>query len=156
MRQPGAGFAAQRRLGALGPCVWPSPVFARLRFQTLPPRPRSRLRRPSLGSPHGASKGLDVDLTWSILWSAALLISPLGWTYYLWWGAGPFGALTLHAWRDRPKLQPCIIAVGACFILPLGTVLLGQPSVVASFTIGSIFTWALLAIWIGAVSDERL
>jgi Glycosyltransferase family 87 len=98
----------------------------------------------------------DVDLTWSVLWSAALLISPLGWTYYLWWGAGPFGALTLHAWRDRPKLRPYIIAVGTCFILPLRTVLLGQPSAVASFTIGSIFTWALLAIWTGAVSDKRL
>jgi hypothetical protein len=101
-------------------------------------------------------RAMDVDLAWSVLWSAALLISPLGWTYYLWWGAGPFGALTLHAWQHRPELRPYIIAVGACFILPLRTVLMGQPSVVASFTIGSIFTWALLAIWIGAVSDERL
>ena len=99
---------------------------------------------------------VDVDLAWSVLWSAALLISPLGWTYYLWWGTGPFGALILHAWQHRPELRRHIIAVGACFILPLRTLLLGQPSVVASFTVGSIFTWALLAIWIGAVSDERL
>jgi hypothetical protein len=97
---------------------------------------------------------VNIDIAWTILWCAALLISPLGWTYYLWWAAGPIGAVVLHAWHHRPERRWLLVVLAAGVSLPSGaTLLLGQPSVVASFTIGSILTWALLAIWIVAVSS---
>lgn len=98
----------------------------------------------------------DTDLVWAILWTAALLISPLGWTYYLWWTTGPLGAAILHGWRHRPALRWPLVAIAACFVLPLNITIIGQPSIVASLTIGSIYTWALFAAWIGAVTDHRL
>ena len=44
---------------------------------------------------------VNVDLAWTILWTAALLISPLGWTYYLWWAAGPIGVTVLRTWHEH-------------------------------------------------------
>jgi hypothetical protein len=98
----------------------------------------------------------DVDLSWSVLWTAALLISPIGWTYYLWWAAGPLGAALILCWRTQPALRRPLLVVAACFLLPLPMLFIGQPSVLASFTIGSIFTWALMALWIAVASSDRL
>jgi hypothetical protein len=103
-----------------------------------------RLRRP-----------VQIDSAWTILWSAALLISPLGWTYYLWWGAGPFGAVILRAWQQQPQFRWQIWAIAACFWLPLDTMIAGQPSVFASFVVGSLFTWALMAFWMLALRDSK-
>ena len=98
----------------------------------------------------------DVDLSWGVLWTAALLMSPIGWTYYLWWATGPLGAALIACWQTRPAWRRLLLAAAACFVLPLSTVLIGQPSIAASFTLGSIFTWALIAIWVAVISDDRL
>lgn len=94
----------------------------------------------------------DLDREWTTMWLAALLISPLGWTYYLWFATGPLGGAILHAWRNRPALKWPLLALGGCFILPLSVVLIGQPSVIASFTAGSLYTWAILATWMAVVA----
>lgn len=101
-------------------------------------------------------RGADLDLSWAVLWTAALLISPIAWTYYLWWAAGPLGATLIVAWQTRPALRQPLLLAAACFVLPLPTFLIGQPSVTASFTLGSTFTWALVVVWVAAVSDHRL
>jgi hypothetical protein len=90
---------------------------------------------------------VEIDKAWTILWTAALLISPLGWTYYLWWGAGPFGAVVLRLWRERPHQRWQLCAIAGCFWIPLNALVIGQPSVAASFLVGSLFTWALIAFW---------
>lgn len=94
----------------------------------------------------------DVDLGWTVLWSAALLMSPLAWTYYFWWAIGPWGGLALRSWIGKPSGRYFVMGVGACLMLPLGTVVLGQPSMLASFTVGSLFTWVLCAIWVCTIS----
>jgi hypothetical protein len=101
-------------------------------------------------------RSTDVDLSWGVLWTAALLISPIGWTYYLWWAAGPLGATLIVNWQARPALRRPLLLAAAIVVLPLSTLLIGQPSITASFTLGSMFTWALVAVWIAAVSDGRL
>jgi hypothetical protein len=101
-------------------------------------------------------RSTDVDLSWSVLWTAALLISPIGWTYYLWWAAGPLGAALILTWQTRPGVRPLLGVVAACFILPLPLLFIGQPSVTASFTIGSTFTWALVAVWVAVAGNDRL
>ena len=88
----------------------------------------------------------DVDLGWTVLWSAALLMSPLAWTYYFWWAIGPWGGLALRSWGDKPSARYYIIGVGVCLMLPLGTGCMGQPSMLASFTVGSLFTWVLCVL----------
>ena len=97
----------------------------------------------------------DTDSVWTVLWLAAILISPLGWTYYLWLGAGPFAVVVLRLWRKQPRSRWAICAIGACFWLPLNVLIIGQPSVAASFSVASLFTWALIGFWILGVCDAR-
>jgi hypothetical protein len=100
-------------------------------------------------------RGMDVDLAWSVLWSAALLISPLGWTYYLWWGAGPFGALTLHAWRDRPIRPDLVICAGNALVDALALVTashLDQQFLVVGAQLPEPTVNVTAAIWRGASS----
>jgi hypothetical protein len=103
-----------------------------------------------------ARRSAEVDLAWSVLWTAALLISPIGWTYYLWFAAGPLGATLIVIWQTRVAWRQPLLVLAACFVLPLPTLFMGQPSVTASLTVGSMFTWALMALWIAAASDGRL
>ena len=134
----------------------PSPSFAHVLEPTLAVLPALvsaglvalvtgwRLRRP-----------VDVDAAWAILWAAALLISPLGWTYYVWWAAGPFGVIVLRCWREQPHRRWQLLAIAACFWLPLNALTIGQPSVLASFFLGSLFTWAMIAFWLVALRDAN-
>ena len=94
-------------------------------------------------------RAAGVDGSWFILWCAALLMSPLGWIYYLWWAAGPAGAALLAVWRRSPGSHWWIVALAIIIGTPLsvGVLTLGQPSPLASFTIGSVYTWALLGLW---------
>jgi hypothetical protein len=41
-----------------------------------------------------------------------------------------------------------LFVAAAGFVLPLPALLIGQPPTMASFRLGSTFTWALLAVWI--------
>ena len=96
---------------------------------------------------------VGIDAAWALLWAAAFLISPLGWTYYIWWAAGPFGIIVLRSWREQPQRRWQLLAIAACFWLPLNALTLGQPSVIASFFMGSLFTWAMIAVWLVALRE---
>lgn len=98
---------------------------------------------------------VEIDTAWAILWSAALLISPLGWTYYIWWAAGPIGIVTIRFLRQPANRRWQILAIAACFWLPLNVVIIGQPSVFASFFVGSVFTWAMLALWCVSLREAQ-
>jgi hypothetical protein len=79
-------------------------------------------------------RGASVDDAWGLLVAGALLISPLGWTYYLWW--------------MLPGLQGLTKGVtSVLLLLPLPVVALTvftEKSPLLSFTIGSAYGWALL------------
>jgi hypothetical protein len=93
------------------------------------------------------------DAEWSALWLAVVLMSPLGWIYYLWLGVGPLGGVIYGWWCDSERRWRSL-ALGTLAILPFGTVVLGQPSVIASFTVGSRYTWAV-AVWWGMLLWDR-
>jgi hypothetical protein len=73
----------------------------------------------------------DVDVQWSMVTSATLLICPLGWVYY--------GVLLLPGWRARWPGIPATI----CWLIPTPWLLAGQPSALATVLWGSAATWGL-------------
>jgi hypothetical protein len=89
------------------------------------------------------------DHAWAVLLLASILLSPLGWVYYLWIALWPVAATIGH---QRPWRQP---AARDLWILPgLGGWLWfrrmaawGQPSPVATAVFASMYFWALLSLW---------
>jgi hypothetical protein len=104
-----------------------------------------------------------VDRAFALLILGALLISPLGWIYYIWLGLGPMAALWMSArGNDQPsgrtaRLSRSLGCVGtAIFFLPIVVTGLFQPSRVMAATLGSIYFWGLLALWSAVVADWAL
>ena len=92
---------------------------------------------------------VSVDYVFVVTLSAALLVTPLGWTYYHVYLVGPFlGLLSTPQWRSGLRMRWALIAVAIlCFLLPPPILLLGQPSAWATLSIGSAYFWGTLAIW---------
>jgi hypothetical protein len=83
----------------------------------------------------------DLDRDWLISLLAALLISPLGWRYYLSLGVGPF-----LGWAVRASLRwQALLAVIAVFFCPAFD-MRGATDVELG-TIGSLLFWCLLTAW---------
>jgi hypothetical protein len=90
-----------------------------------------------------------VDGDWAALLMAALLISPLGWNYYLWMALWPAAGLIAaeRPWRD-PRLADVWLLAGLAGWLWWGKMTLwGQPEPLATLTFGSMYFWALLSLW---------
>jgi hypothetical protein len=89
------------------------------------------------------------DHAWAVLLLAAILLSPLGWVYYLWIALWPVTATIGH---QRPWHQP---SVRDGWLVPgLGGWLWfrrmaawGQPSAMATATFASMYFWALVSLW---------
>ncbi len=88
----------------------------------------------------------DRDRAWSLLLVASLLISPLGWMYYLPSAAGPLVAVMERASRGTRAL----IGVGyACLLIPPSAMpTLGALQTALS---GSVYTWAVV-LWFAGLS----
>jgi glycosyl transferase family 87 len=85
----------------------------------------------------------DDDLAWALWFTAALLCSPLGWVYYLPMLFGPMIALI-----SARRLPASTGWLAAAFLpVPLSTASMQSPAVVAA-TLGSVYCWALLALWV--------
>ena len=93
----------------------------------------------------------DVDRVFPLLLVASLLFSPLGWVYYAWFLIPPLLAMGGRALSARQRvLSPSIdgrepLARAAC---SYRTALR-----VATFTVGSIYFWGLLSLWIALLRD---
>jgi len=106
-----------------------------------------------------------VDRAFALLLLAALLISPLGWTYYWWLALGPMVAVVATWWRRdaRPERSPAsnagrwrrallLVAVPG-LIWPLPATVAFQPSAWATVLPGSAYFWATLALWAALIAD---
>ncbi len=106
----------------------------------------------------------SVDRNFALLLVAALLISPLGWLYYLWLPLGPVVALASRWWgakspRSAERPAPArwrdrllwLAAPG--FFLPTTVTLAFQPSPWATLVLGSLHSWAVLLLWTALVID---
>lgn len=97
------------------------------------------------GSRRAAVRSIDHAFAVTVL--ASLLISPLGWTYYLWLAMPGCFAL----WQRRMSSLTWIGLLLLC--VPMFGVNFGQPHPVATLTIGSSYSWGTLALWLGAVTN---
>lgn len=90
------------------------------------------------------------DADWAVLLLAALLMSPLGWNYYMWIAVWPVAAVIAarQPWR-HPRVADLWLVVGLAGWLWWGPMTeWGQPNPLATLTAGSLYFWALLSLWI--------
>src|SRR5262245_11748356 len=85
-----------------------------------------------------------VDRSFAVLMVAALLISPLGWVYYLWFLLGPLVVLAVtssrrHAPDVRPGQAQSVLMVmsGTAFVIPEYVLRSLQPNPALTVTLGS-------------------
>ena len=106
-----------------------------------------------------------VDRAFALLLAAALLVSPLGWIYYLWLAAGPGAALALR-WRRKQALDQSDPRAGAArwrlrllmlavpgLVWPYFATFLFQPHAWATPLLASAYFWSIAALWCALVLD---
>jgi alpha-1,2-mannosyltransferase len=76
-----------------------------------------------------------VDRAWLPLMVSSLLASPLGWVYYIWWILP--GNKPSHLLRESPLLW-----------MPMVFPVILSPSPWLGLTLGSVYFWALLSLWL--------
>lgn len=106
-----------------------------------------------------------IDRGFALILIAALLMSPLGWIYYLWIVLGPSICL-IHSWytkkdvtqRSEMKIlrNSLVIVSSMGALIPLPVLLLFQPSPVATLTFGSIYFWVFLSFWMALSVDYSI
>lgn len=109
----------------------------------------------------------EVDRNYALLLVAAQLISPLGWIYYSWLAFGPLIALGVswyRAWQEQKEADRSLLKARNFlmliallgFLLPLNCLLNFQPNMFITFSLGSAYFWATLALWLGLCLDVKL
>ncbi len=105
------------------------------------------------------------DRAFAILLFSAILISPLGWIYYLFMLLGPLTALLTNwnmpslkkqwlAYSVKHKGRTLLLTAGALGLLfPLMGIQLFQPNFLATLTLGSIYFWSTFMLWSSLVLD---
>jgi Glycosyltransferase family 87 len=95
-----------------------------------------------------------IDREWAMLLLGSLLLSPLGWVYYVWIALWPVAASIGHAqpWRRR-QLVDLLLVPGLAGWIWFGKMTeWGQPSLLATATLASMYFWALLSMWLWTVN----
>ena len=97
------------------------------------------------------------DGDWAALLLAALLMSPLGWNYYLWIAVWPVAALLAHRapWRQPARWDLWLLPGLGGWLWWGKMTAWGQPHVLGTLTAASTYFWALLALWIWAIGVIR-
>ena len=94
----------------------------------------------------GAARRTDLDQAWLLVTIACLLASPLGWLYYWWLAIPPM--IACWVWIRRAFWLSL-----AGWVIPMywaaPAVFLG--SVWTAITVGSLYTWTLLVLWIATL-----
>jgi hypothetical protein len=101
----------------------------------------------------------DVDRSFGILLVASLLLSPLGWSYYLCLPLGPTAAVAVSWLRSAgasSRWSRGLFLAAACgLVLPFPVLRLFQPSALATVLLGNLYSYCLLAIWTALFLDGR-
>ena len=96
----------------------------------------------------------SIDGQFLLVMVSALLMSPLGWVYYLWFLIPPVAA-TIHAWdAGQADGRGVLMACGLIgFLVPPLLVVdaLGWSHGLGTITVGSVYFWALMALWIAGM-----
>jgi len=82
---------------------------------------------------------------------ASLLASPLGWVYYVPMLSGPILAAAMQTPRASAG-RWWTLAGAALLFVPLAATERGQPSPLATVVLANVYTWGLLALWVGFLS----
>lgn len=79
-----------------------------------------------------------IEQSWTPLMVAALLASPLGWLYYIWW--------------ILPGTRPSRLLIESPLLwIPWAVLSLGQPNGWLTLTLGSLYFWGLFVLWLRRV-----
>jgi alpha-1,2-mannosyltransferase len=91
-----------------------------------------------------------IDREWAGLLLGSLLLSPLGWVYYVWIALWPVAATIGHArpWRRRRSVDLLLIPGLAGWLWFGKMTEWGQPNALATATFASMYFWALLSLWL--------
>lgn len=97
-----------------------------------------------------------LDRAFALLLASALLLSPLGWNYYFLLPVPPLLALLMR-WKQEGRVtRGChwllLLALPGLF-WPISWTFAGQPSALLTLTIGSVYFWTLLCVWLALVVD---
>lgn len=93
----------------------------------------------------------DADVRWAVLILTALLVSPLGWVYYVPLALGPLWALHVR----RPlALVDSLLLVAWC--IPVGSDVPSPSGKWWPLIWTNRFTWALLALWVRALARSSM
>jgi len=99
-----------------------------------------------------------VDRGFALLLLGALLVSPLGWVYYLWLPVGPMAALAVtwfRDWRPAARLRTTLLACAApALVCPLILITAWQPAGWLTPILGSAYFWATLLMWSALVAKD--
>ncbi|MCA9470586.1 MAG: DUF2029 domain-containing protein [Nitrospirales bacterium] len=110
----------------------------------------------------------NIDRAFAILIISAILISPLGWTYYLFLLLGPLTGLLVEMERDTDRHEPrwarrirtlqILLACGIIpgLLVPLIRIPLADSSFLVTLTIGSAYFWSIFLFWIFLVLDWKM
>ena len=106
-----------------------------------------------------------IDRAFGLLLVSALLLSPLGWTYYFWLPLGPTAAVATGWWRHRPARDGggeaenppwhrllLLLATPGLFS-PAFATMFYQPLPLATLFYGGISFWSLLLVWLALIVD---
>lgn len=91
----------------------------------------------------------SIDHMFAVTILASLLISPLGWIYYLWLALPPCVAL----WRERPSMLMWAGLAYQC--APLFHLGIGQPYAIATVLLACAYVWSITLLWLDASSLRR-
>jgi len=110
----------------------------------------------------------SIDRSFAILISSAILISPLGWTYYLFLMLGPLSAL-ISQWYNQFRLTvsqqsstlqriQALLLLGSIpgFLVPLYSMPNLYSTALGTITIGSAYFWSTLMLWAFLVVNWKL
>jgi hypothetical protein len=97
-----------------------------------------------------AARTCDEDRLWLVAITASLLISPLGWIYYL-----PLLTAPLIVLAVEERLPSWTWIVWPLLVVPPVSQGFMQSNALEALTLGSVYSWGLLFIWIAAVTPLR-
>lgn len=95
----------------------------------------------------------NLDRAFLLLMLAALLVTPIGWIYYLWLALGPaLACWTRHARWTVVRVSLAAIAVVG-LLCPLVLTGIWRGYAIATPTIGSAYFWTVFGLWLLAIPN---